>query len=59
MARIDREWITIEALKVVNTVLKNSFTIGRKNPFRNPTKKELSRHPKLIEKQRRYLKPVS
>jgi len=59
MARIDREWITIEALKVANRVLKNSFTIDRKNPFRIPTKKELSRHPKLIEKQRRYLKLVS
>jgi hypothetical protein len=59
MARIDREWLTIEALKVVNRVLKNTFAIDRKNPFRNPTKKELSRHSKLIEKQRRYLKPVS
>lgn len=59
MSRIDREWITIEALKVVNRVLRNAFVIERKNPFRNPTKKELAKHPKLIEKQRRYLKPVS
>jgi hypothetical protein len=57
MARIDREWITVEALKVVNKVLRNTFDIQRKNPFRNPTKKELAKHPKLIEKQRRALLP--
>jgi hypothetical protein len=59
MARIDREWLTVEALKVCNQVLKNAFVIDRKNSFRNPTKKELSKHSKVIKKQRRYLKLVS
>jgi hypothetical protein len=57
MTKIDREWLTVEALKVVNKVLVNSFPIDRKNPFRNPTKKELAKHPKLIEKQRRAALP--
>jgi len=57
MTRIDREWLTVEALKVCNRMLKNVFVIDRKNPFRNPTKKELQKHLKLIKKQRRAVLP--
>jgi hypothetical protein len=57
MTKIDREWLIVESLKVVNRVLKNAFVIDRKNPFRNPTKKELAKHSKLIEKQRRAALP--
>jgi hypothetical protein len=53
MTRIDREWLTAEALKVCAKVLKNAFPIKQKNPFRNPTKKELAKHSALIRKQRR------
>jgi hypothetical protein len=52
MTRIDREWLTVEALKVVSRTLKNAFPIKQKNPFRNPTKKELAKHSALIRKQR-------
>ena len=51
--RIDREQMTIEALQVINRVLRNAPKLERKNPFRAPTKKELDKHPKLIRKQRR------
>jgi hypothetical protein len=53
MARIDREWLTVEALKKSFELLKNAFPIKQKNPFRNPTKKELAKHSALIRKQRR------
>jgi hypothetical protein len=56
MARLDRDYVIIEALKVVKHVLtKENTMVERKNPFRSPTKKELAKHPKLIEKQRRRL----
>jgi hypothetical protein len=51
-SKIDREWLTVEALKVCAKVLKNVFPIKQKNPFRNPTKKELAKHSALIRKQR-------
>jgi hypothetical protein len=50
--RLDREWIQVEALKVVLRVLKNAPVIERKNPFIDPTVKELAKHPKLLRKQR-------
>jgi hypothetical protein len=51
--RIDRERMILDAMKVVNRVLKNAPVIERKNPFRQPTVKELAKHPKLLRKQRR------
>jgi hypothetical protein len=53
MARIDIEWIAVEVLKSCIRVLKKDFPIDRKNPFREPTKKELAKHSALIRKQRR------
>jgi hypothetical protein len=56
MARLDRDYVIIEALKVVKYVLmKENTMVERKNPFRMPTKKEQLKHRKLIKKQRRRL----
>ena len=53
--RIDREKMILEAMQIARSILTKSNVkrIERKNPFRAPTKKELAKHPKLIEKQRR------
>lgn len=55
MMRIDRERMTIDALNVIKRLLTKSgvTVIERKNPFRQPTKKEMDKHPKLLRKQRR------
>jgi hypothetical protein len=45
----------LDAMKVCQKVLANAMKIERKNPIRNPTKKELDRHPKLMKKQRRLV----
>jgi hypothetical protein len=50
--RIDRERMILDALKVVQRVLKNVPVIERKNAFRVPTVKELAKHPKLLRKRR-------
>ena len=49
MMRIDRERMTIDALNVIKRLLTKSgvTVIERKNPFRQPTKKEMDKHPKL------------
>jgi len=58
MSKIDKEWIIVEALKVVKLVLTKENTMAeRKNPFRLPTKKEQAKHSKLIKKQRRVCLP--
>jgi hypothetical protein len=51
--RIDRERMIFDAMKVVARVLNGAFVIERKNPIRQPTVKELAKHPKLLRKQRR------
>ena len=53
--RIDKERMIIETLQVIKRMLTRSQVtkMERKNPFRQPTKKELDKHPKLIRKQRR------
>ena len=50
--RIDRERMILDAMKVVDRVLRNAPMIERKNPIRQPTVKELTKHPKLLRKQR-------
>jgi len=53
--RIDRERMILDAMKVCQKMLANAMKIERKNPIRNPTKKELAKHPKLLSKQRRLV----
>ena len=53
MKQLQVEYYVYETLLVARQVLKNAFPIQRVSPFRLPTKKELDKHPKLIEKQRR------
>lgn len=47
-----REWLLLEALSVVNRVLRNTTPIVMKTNIRKPTTKEERRHPKLLRKQR-------
>jgi hypothetical protein len=51
--RIDRERMILDAIKVVARVLNGAFVIERKNSIRQPTVKEMAKHPKLLRKQRR------
>jgi len=53
--RIDRERMILDAMKVCQKLLASAMKIERKNPIRQPTKKELDRHPKLMRKQRRLI----
>jgi len=53
MKQLQVEYYVYETLLVARRVLKNAFLIQRVSPFRLPTKKELDKHSKLIEKQRR------
>jgi hypothetical protein len=39
-------------MKVVARVLNGAFVVDRKNPIRQPTIKEMAKHPKLLRKQR-------
>lgn len=47
-----REWLLLETLNVVNRVLRNTTPIVMKTNIRQPTAKEMAKHPKLLRKQR-------
>ena len=55
MRQLQVEYYVLETLITARRVLKNAFPIQRVSPFRLPTKKELSKHHKLMEKQRRLV----